>query len=401
MKSREAAVETQYTNVIGTLNLLFAIRDRVPDCHLVKLGTMGEYGTPNIDIEEGFIEIEHKGRKDTLPFPKLPGLALPPLEGPRLAQHPLRLPDLGPARDRPQPGRRLRDRDRGVRRRRAPGDPLRLRRVLRHRAQPLLRPGRDRPPADRLRRGRPDPRLPQHPRHAAVRRARGRQPRRARRVPGLQPVHRAVLGRRARRAGARAAAETSGSRSRSASTRTRGSRPSSTTTTPPTPSSSTSGSSRTTSARSWSRSMLGIIERHRDRVIERAILPRTRWKPGELGGEVDRDRVRLIATQRAGIRLRAGKSPAGRPTGRCYDRSPMRAADALCRGTEGRGGRARLRHPRRRQPADLRRALRRRLHPHPGAPRAGRRPRGRGLREGLGPGRGRARDLRARARPTW
>jgi len=73
MKSRDAAVETQYTNVIGTLKLLFAIRDRVPDCHLVKLGTMGEYGTPNIDIEEGFIEIEHKGRSDTLPFPKLPG----------------------------------------------------------------------------------------------------------------------------------------------------------------------------------------------------------------------------------------------------------------------------------------------------------------------------------------
>jgi UDP-sulfoquinovose synthase len=73
MRSRAAAVETQYTNVIGTLNLLFAIRDRVPDCHLVKLGTMGEYGTPNIDIEEGFIEIEHNGRRDTLPFPKMPG----------------------------------------------------------------------------------------------------------------------------------------------------------------------------------------------------------------------------------------------------------------------------------------------------------------------------------------
>jgi UDP-sulfoquinovose synthase len=73
MKSRATAVETQYTNVIGTLNLLFSLRDRVPDCHLVKLGTMGEYGTPNIDIEEGFIEIEHKGRKDTLPFPKMPG----------------------------------------------------------------------------------------------------------------------------------------------------------------------------------------------------------------------------------------------------------------------------------------------------------------------------------------
>jgi UDP-sulfoquinovose synthase len=34
---------------------------------------MGEYGTPNIDIEEGFIEIEHKGRRDVLPFPKQPG----------------------------------------------------------------------------------------------------------------------------------------------------------------------------------------------------------------------------------------------------------------------------------------------------------------------------------------
>ena len=73
MANREHAVETQYTNVIGTLNLLFFLRDHVPDCHLVKLGTMGEYGTPNIDIEEGYIEIEHKGRKDTLPFPKLPG----------------------------------------------------------------------------------------------------------------------------------------------------------------------------------------------------------------------------------------------------------------------------------------------------------------------------------------
>jgi len=72
MASREQAVETQYANVIGNLNLLFAIRDHVPDCHLVKLGTMGEYGQPEIDIEEGYIKIEHKGRRDTLPFPKLP-----------------------------------------------------------------------------------------------------------------------------------------------------------------------------------------------------------------------------------------------------------------------------------------------------------------------------------------
>jgi UDP-sulfoquinovose synthase len=72
MASREKAVETQYGNTIGNLNLLFAIRDHVPDCHLVKLGTMGEYGQPDIDIEEGYITIEHKGRSDTLPFPKLP-----------------------------------------------------------------------------------------------------------------------------------------------------------------------------------------------------------------------------------------------------------------------------------------------------------------------------------------
>jgi len=73
MISREHAVETQTNNVVGTLNLLFALREHVPGCHLVKLGTMGEYGTPNIDIEEGYIEIEHRGRRDVLPFPKLPG----------------------------------------------------------------------------------------------------------------------------------------------------------------------------------------------------------------------------------------------------------------------------------------------------------------------------------------
>jgi UDP-sulfoquinovose synthase len=72
MASREQAVETQHANVIGNLNLLFAIRDHVPECHLVKLGTMGEYGQPEIDIEEGYIEIHHKGRSDTLPYPKLP-----------------------------------------------------------------------------------------------------------------------------------------------------------------------------------------------------------------------------------------------------------------------------------------------------------------------------------------
>jgi UDP-sulfoquinovose synthase len=73
MIDREHAVLTQVNNVVGNLNLLYALRDDFPDCHLVKLGTMGEYGTPNIDIEEGFITIEHNGRTDTLPYPKQPG----------------------------------------------------------------------------------------------------------------------------------------------------------------------------------------------------------------------------------------------------------------------------------------------------------------------------------------
>ena len=73
MIDRKHAVFTQVNNVVGTLNLLFALREFQPDCHLIKLGTMGEYGTPNIDIEEGYITIEHNGRKDTVPYPKQPG----------------------------------------------------------------------------------------------------------------------------------------------------------------------------------------------------------------------------------------------------------------------------------------------------------------------------------------
>jgi len=70
MIDRSRAVFTQNNNVIGTLNVLFAIKEFREDCHLVKLGTMGEYGTPNIDIEEGYITITHNGRTDTLPYPK-------------------------------------------------------------------------------------------------------------------------------------------------------------------------------------------------------------------------------------------------------------------------------------------------------------------------------------------
>jgi UDP-sulfoquinovose synthase len=73
MIDREHAVSTHQNNVIGNLNLLYALKDLAPDCHLVKLGTMGAYGQPNIDIEEGFIDVEHNGRRDRLPFPKQPG----------------------------------------------------------------------------------------------------------------------------------------------------------------------------------------------------------------------------------------------------------------------------------------------------------------------------------------
>ncbi|MCA3262833.1 MAG: NAD-dependent epimerase/dehydratase family protein [Telmatospirillum sp.] len=73
MESLGTAVYTQTNNVVGTLNLLFAMRSFTPEAHLVKLGTMGEYGTPNIDIEEGWITINHNGRTDTVLYPKKPG----------------------------------------------------------------------------------------------------------------------------------------------------------------------------------------------------------------------------------------------------------------------------------------------------------------------------------------
>ena len=66
-------VWTQQNNVVNNLNLLWAIKEVVPDAHLVKLGTMGEYGTPDVDIPEGFFDVEFRGRKDRLPFPRQAG----------------------------------------------------------------------------------------------------------------------------------------------------------------------------------------------------------------------------------------------------------------------------------------------------------------------------------------
>ena len=72
MIDRDAAAYTQSNNVVGTLNVMFAMRDRCPGAHLVKIGTMGEYGTPNFDIEEGWLNVTHNGRSDRVLFPKRP-----------------------------------------------------------------------------------------------------------------------------------------------------------------------------------------------------------------------------------------------------------------------------------------------------------------------------------------
>lgn len=73
MLGLKQATDTMVKNIVSTLNLTYAVKDIVPDAHILKLGTMGEYGTPNLDIPEGFFEVEYKGRKDYLPFPKMAG----------------------------------------------------------------------------------------------------------------------------------------------------------------------------------------------------------------------------------------------------------------------------------------------------------------------------------------
>ena len=81
MIDHKHAVFTQVNNVVGTLNLLFAIREVKPDCHMVKLGTMGEYGTPNIDIEEGYHRDRAQRPQRHPAVPQAARLVLSPLEG--------------------------------------------------------------------------------------------------------------------------------------------------------------------------------------------------------------------------------------------------------------------------------------------------------------------------------
>ena len=197
MIDREHAVYTQVNNVVGTLNLLYAIAERDPSIHLVKLGTMGEYGTPNIDIEEGFIEITHKGRTDITALPQAAGVLLPPVQGPRQPQHQfacriwgLRATDLNQGIVYGQeteetdlhPDLATRFDYDGVF-----GTVLNrfcVQAVVGH-------------PLTRLRQRGPDPGHARHPRHPGLRRAGVDQPGRQGRVPGVQPVHR-VLQRRSR-----------------------------------------------------------------------------------------------------------------------------------------------------------------------------------------------------------
>jgi UDP-sulfoquinovose synthase len=73
MMGHRQAVFTLTNNLVSTTNLIFAVKECNPACHIVKLGTMGVYGTPNIDIEEGYLEVEHKGRRHRFLYPKTPG----------------------------------------------------------------------------------------------------------------------------------------------------------------------------------------------------------------------------------------------------------------------------------------------------------------------------------------
>jgi UDP-sulfoquinovose synthase len=73
MRGHREAIFTITNNLVSTANLVHAVKDHNPQCHIIKLGTMGVYGTPNIDIEEGYLDVEYKGRRHTFLYPKTPG----------------------------------------------------------------------------------------------------------------------------------------------------------------------------------------------------------------------------------------------------------------------------------------------------------------------------------------
>ena len=108
MIDREHTTFVQLNNLTTTFNLLFAIRDLAPEAHLLKLGTMGEYGTPDVDIPEGFFEVEFRGRKDFDALPAAGAELVPLVESPRIEQHHVRIQDLGDPGDGRDAGSRIR-----------------------------------------------------------------------------------------------------------------------------------------------------------------------------------------------------------------------------------------------------------------------------------------------------
>ena len=236
MIDRKHAVFTQVNNVVGTLNLLFAIHELAPDCHLIKLGTMGEYGTPNIDIEEGYIKIEHNGRSDVLPFPKQPGsfYHLSKVHDSHNMMFACKIWGL-----------RATDLNQGV----VYGtvtDETALDEALINRfdydeifgtvlnrfcVQAAVRAS-----ADGVRRGRADARISGYSRHGALHRDRVPESGGARRMPRVQPVHRAVFGAGTGATWCRRQPARWACRWKSITCRRRASKPKSITTTPSIPS---------------------------------------------------------------------------------------------------------------------------------------------------------------------
>ena len=202
MIDREHAVYTQVNNVVGTLEP--ALRDRRAR---IRRSTSSSSARWASTARRTSTSKRASSRSPTRAVPTCCRSRSSPAPSTTCrrsttATTSVRLPDLGPAFDRPQPGDRLRPADAGDRPcTRDLADALRLRRRVRDGAQPLRGAGRGRLPAHRLRQGRPDPGDARHPRHARLRRARLPQPAEGGRVPRLQPVHRVLLGQPARRVG--------------------------------------------------------------------------------------------------------------------------------------------------------------------------------------------------------
>ena len=119
MKDREHAVFTQTNNVVNTLNVIFAIEAFAPGRAPGEARHDGRVRHAEHRHRRGLHRDRAQGPDGHAAVPEAAGQLLPPVEGPRLAQHPLRVPHPRAARDRPEPGRRLRHRDRGDRARRA------------------------------------------------------------------------------------------------------------------------------------------------------------------------------------------------------------------------------------------------------------------------------------------